>query len=76
MGDFSIVSFLSVADHMRPLRQPSTPLERKLAGRLMKVAAVVHQVGAGKGAYSARPKSTVTDRYLTRSITHNRFAGF
>ncbi len=54
--DFSIVSLMSTADHMRALRQPSNSLERKLAERLVKTAAVLHQVTAGRGAYTGRAR--------------------
>jgi hypothetical protein len=49
--DVSISSVLTNSECMRALYRPSTAIERQIANRLLKTAAVVHQVTSNKGPY-------------------------
>ncbi len=51
--DFSIVSFIKNASHLAAIRQPICSYDRSLQQQLLKCAAVVQQVTAYKGPYSA-----------------------
>ncbi len=51
--DFSMISLIKSAPHLQVLRQPACSYDRALQRKLMKCAAVVHQVTAHKGPYSA-----------------------
>ncbi len=51
--DFSIISLIKSAPHLQALRQPTCSYDRALQRKLLKCAAVVHQVTAHKGPYSA-----------------------
>jgi hypothetical protein len=55
LSDFSIVSMLANADHTGALRHPISPVERHVARRLVKTAAVIQHLGVQRGAYTARP---------------------
>jgi hypothetical protein len=53
--DISIVSFIANLPHLQSLAHATSPLERKISERLLKTAAALQQVTAGRGVYTAEP---------------------
>jgi fibronectin-binding autotransporter adhesin len=51
--EFSIASLLANMDHLTCVIRPASAIEKQLSNRLIKVAAVVHQVTAARGVYRA-----------------------
>lgn len=52
--EFSIVSLIGNANHLRALSHPESSVERKISSHMMKTAAALQMLTAGKGAYQAR----------------------
>jgi hypothetical protein len=53
MNDFSLVTLVANSEHLRALRLADTAEKRAILSRITKTAAVLHQVGGGKGPYRA-----------------------
>jgi len=57
LADFSMVSMIDSADHLRLVRRPRSARERQLLQHLLKTAAAVETLTRAKGPYRALPKS-------------------
>lgn len=55
-ADVSIVSLMHSAGHLRPLRRPSTPAEKRVLERLIRTAAALDATTRARGPFKALPK--------------------
>jgi hypothetical protein len=64
ISQFSIVSFLQNADYLADVRSGSSPTHKKAREQLLKTAAAIHTLTAGKqGGYTAKPKQARPAKY-------------
>jgi hypothetical protein len=53
--EVSIISLMANVPHLRNIAHPVTAVEKRLSERMLKTAAALQQISAGKGAYFAKP---------------------
>jgi hypothetical protein len=54
VSDVSLSSMIGASEHLQALRNPMHPIEKSIAGRLLKTAAAIDLSTRSRGAYSAR----------------------